>query len=174
MSKVAFKQRTYKEFFRDWGFSSIHLNLGFAEIEFEPNNDDMTAAWNLYVELLTRISTQPIADEDGDEASALNSIYDLFGITRMILREKGFLAENFTKISIIILNQVVRPFTSKWHKKSISGAFDDKDECALFRNELRDLQKQLIQYTRMLSELACVEDLTDLVCDNEMEEMNEK
>ena len=137
-------------------------NFGFAEIEFSPNEDDMTAAWELYVELLTRITTQPLADEDGDEATALESVHSLFKTTRDILKEKGWKAENFTTISVIVLNQVVRPFTAKWHKKSLSGAFDKEDECLKFREELKVLQNQLIQYTKMLSELACVEDLTEL------------
>lgn len=162
MSRGEFKRTTYKEFFRDWGFSSIKLKTRFAEIEFSPNEDDMTASWNLYVELLTRITTQPLNPEDGDEATALESIHSIFGITRDILREKGWKAENFTKISIIVLNQIIRPFTAKWHKRSIDGAFQDKEKCIEFRKELSELQKQLIQYARMLADLACVEDLTEM------------
>ena len=163
MKSGAFRRRTFKEFFREWGFSSIQLNAGFAKIEFEPNDDDMTASWNLYVELLTRITTQPLAEEYGDEFAALESVHKIFGITRGILKEKGWKAENFTKISIIVLNQVVRPFTSKWHKRSLKGAFENQTECAEFRSELATLQKQLIQYTKMLADLACVEDLTEMV-----------
>ena len=162
MTGAGFKRRTYKEFFRDWGLSSIHLNVGFADIEFTPNEDDMTAAWNLYVELLTRITTQPLLEEEGDEKTAPDSVYSIFPITREILREKGWKAENFTKISIIVLNQIVRPFTAKWHKKSLEGAFSKKAECKIFREELKELQKQLVQYTKMLADLACVEDLTEI------------
>lgn len=165
MSKGEFKRRTFKEFFRDWGFSSIKLNAGFAEIEFSPNDDDMIASWNLYVELITRIATQPLAEEDGDEAAALESVYKLFDITRGILRDKGWKAENFTKISIIVLNQVIRPFTSKWHKKSLDGGFQNDFVCVEFRKELNELQKKLILYAKMLADLACVEDLTEIVDD---------
>lgn len=167
MAKGLFKKTTYSEFFRKWGFCKIKLNAGFAEIEFEPTDDDQTAAWELYVELLTRIATQPLPDEDGDEKTALASIHSLFKTTREILRNKGRRAENFTKISIIVLNQVIRPFTAKWHKKELDGAFDEKQERQTFRNELKDLQVDLKNYTRMLAELAMVEDLTCLTCEEE-------
>lgn len=153
---------TFKELFQKWGLTSIKLNMGFAEIEFNPTDDDQTAAWDMYVELLTRIDTQPLEDTTGDEESALASIFNLFSITRSILREKGRNASNFTKVAIIVLNQIIRPFTAKWHKKKINGAFSDEEECSEFRTELRQLQDQLIAYTRLLAEMAMVEDLTDI------------
>ncbi len=94
----------------------------------------------MYVELITRITTQSLDDTDGDEETALNSIYQLFPITREILKSKGRNAENFSKIAIIVLNQIIRPFTAKWHKKKLNGAFSNQDECILFRTELKQLQ----------------------------------
>jgi hypothetical protein len=129
----------------------------------------MTAAWDLYVELLTRIATQELVYDYGSEETALNSIFSIFETTRKILREKGRKAENFTKVSIIVLNQVLRPFTTKWHKKCIEGAFVDADCCKEFRNELQYLQIQLVRYSRMLAEMACVEDLTAIVDMNKEE-----
>ncbi len=61
-----------------------------------------------------------------------------------------------------MLNQLVRPFTAKWHKASIAGKFKKPDACKAFRNELDALQKKLKVYTKMLSEMAGVEDLTTL------------
>lgn len=151
------------EYLRRWGLTSIKLNVGFAETEFSLDDNDRSAAWDLYVELLTRIATQPLPDEVGDEEAALNSIHRLFELTREILHEKGRKAKTFTKISIIVLNQIVRPFTAKWHRLKVSGAFADPEQCKNFRNELRDLQKQLIQYAKMLADLAGVEDLTEMV-----------
>ena len=153
-------KQTFGELFRRWGLTSIKLNVGFAEIEFEATEDDMTAAWDMYVELLTRIATQPLEDGTGDEEDALTSIYELFDITRSILKEKGRLAVNFTRVAVIVLNQVIRPFTAKWHKKKLEGAFSDEDECEKFRSELREMQEQLIKYTQLLADMAKVEDLT--------------
>ena len=114
----------------------------------------------MYVELLTRITTQSLDDEVGDEETALTSIYNLFDITRDILKTKGRNAAQFTKVAIIVMNQIIRPFTAKWHKKKIDGAFSDWGECDTFRTELKELQDNLISYTRLLAEMANVEDLT--------------
>lgn len=155
-------KQTFGELFRRWGLSSIKLNVGFAELEFEATEDDMTAAWEMYVELLTRITTQPLEEGTGDEETALTSIHDLFDITRSILKEKGRLASNFTKVAIIVLNQVIRPFTARWHKKKLDGAFSNVEECEIFRAELEYLRKDLIGYTKLLADMAKVEDLTKI------------
>ena len=68
----------------------------------------------------------------------------------------------FAKIAIEILNQKVRPFTAKWHRKSLAGAFDDVEACAEFRTELESLQEVLRAYTRTLAVLASIEDITSL------------
>ena len=153
----------FGEFFRKWGLNSIKLNLKFAEFEFSPTEDDQTAAWDMYVELITRITTQPLAQDEGDEATALESVYSIFGITREILKSKGRNAVNFTKIAIVVLNQIIRPFTAKWHRKKLEGAFGNSAECLKFRKELSDLQIELIKYTKLLAELAKVEDLTAIL-----------
>ena len=112
--------------------------------------------------MLTRIVTQPLSNWDGDEETALESVYSLFPITREVLRRQGRGAISFTKIAVPVLNQVVRPFTAKWHKESLAGAFSNDDKCGEFRKELAALQEELRKYNRMLAELANVEDLTDL------------
>ena len=123
---------------------------------------DKTAAWDMYVELLTRVTTQHIATEDGDEKSALTSIYSLFEITRNIIKENGSGCIEFAKVAIVILNQVIRPFTAKWHKLSLENAFDKSEKRSLFREELMDLQIVLRRYTQLLADIAGVEDLTQL------------
>ena len=151
---------TIKDLFRRWGLTRISLNTKFASAEFSPIDDDRTAAWDMYVELLTRISTQPLQLESGDEKRALDSIYSLWGITREILKQKGRTAEQFSRIAIIVLNQVIRPFTAKWHKLSLENAFDNPEMCQVFRKDLQDTQESLNAYTRLLADMAQVEDLT--------------
>ena len=106
---------------------------------------------------------------EGDEATALESVHSLFAITRNILKEKGKNAVNFTKIAIVVLNQIIRPFTAKWHRKMLNGAFQDEDQCLIFRNELSVLQNELIKYTKLLADLAMVEDLTVIIENDEQE-----
>ena len=60
-----------------------------------------------------------------------------------------------------MLNQRVRPFTAKWHPRLIAGDLGKSDR-SLFRAELHELQADLRNYTRLLADLAGVEDLTDL------------
>lgn len=151
-----------RDFLEQWGLSGLKINLGFLEGEFSPRDPDRNAAWELYVELLTRITTQYLAPEDGDEQRALDSVHAIFPLTREILRKHGAGAGEFAKIAIPVLNQVIRPFTAKWHRLSLAKAFDDPARCRQFRAELADLQRTLRSYTRALAGMAQVEDLTDL------------
>ena len=152
----------WKEWLDQWSLTGLSINAGFLNMDWEPKDRDRDAAWELYVELLTRITTQFLQPEHGDEKTALESIYALFGLTRQTLKSQGRHCEEFAKIAIIVLNQVVRPFTAKWHKESLAGAFDDETRCQEFRDELSQLQQQLRTYTRMLADMANVEDLTEL------------
>lgn len=152
----------WREWLDAWSLNAIKLTTGFAELEFSPKDPDRDAAWEMYVELLTRITTQPLPAEHGDERTALDSIYALFALTRQTLKHQGRHCNEFTKIAIVVLNQVVRPFTAKWHRESLASAFEDKTKCAEFRQELTALQQQLKNYTRALADMAGVEDLTEI------------
>ncbi len=152
----------WKEWLDKWSMTGLKINAGFAELEFNPKDPDRDAAWELYVELLTRISTQHLQPDHGDEKTALDSIHALFGLTRETLKNQGRHCNEFAKIAIVVLNQVVRPFTARWHKESVAGAFNDEARCRKFRDELSGLQQQLRRYTKMLADMANVEDLTEL------------
>ena len=56
-----------------------------------------------------------------------------------------------------MLNQVVRPFTAKWHRESIAGAFQQEGKREEFRREMESLREDLRNYNRMLAEIAGVE-----------------
>ena len=148
------------ELFERSGLEGLKLKLGFLESEWNPQDVDRDAAWELYIELLTRITTQPLPEEDGDEQTALTSVYNLFPITREILKRQGKYCTEFAKVAIPVLNQVVRPFTAKWHRLSKTTKFTEAAVCSQFRKELRELQQQLLRYTKLLAEIAGVEDLT--------------
>ncbi|MFZ4794799.1 MAG: hypothetical protein ACOYLN_11775 [Blastocatellia bacterium] len=145
-----------------WNLSSLKISAGFLEMELQFRDEDKAAAWELYVELLTRITTQPLAEHEGDEETALKSIHAIFGLTREIIKENGRGCIEFTKIAIVVLNQVIRPFTARWHRLAIAGAFADPARCREFREELEALQQKLRDYTGLLADVAGVEDLTRL------------
>jgi hypothetical protein len=144
-----------------WDLTSLKIKTPFLEANWEPKDEDKDAAWDLYVELITRVATQRLEPEEGDEAAALKSIYELFSLTRATIRRHGRHCINFTRIAVVVLNQKVRPFTAKWHPRLLAGDLDAQERVA-FRDELRELQTDLRNYTRLLADMAAVEDLTQL------------
>ena len=53
-----------QELFTSVKLTNIKLNLKFASLDFAMNSVDKDAAWEMYVELITRILTQNLAFED--------------------------------------------------------------------------------------------------------------
>ncbi len=149
------------KFLKKYRLEKIKINMAAVSAELTFDRADEEAAWELYVEMLTRIIIQPLPSEDGDEKAALDSVYSLFPTTREILRRHGRKALQFSKIAIPVLNQVVRPFTAKWHRKCMAEDFFEDSKRKEFRRELENLQRELQKYNRMLADIANVEDLTD-------------
>jgi hypothetical protein len=148
----------WEKWLEQWDMTSLKIKTPFLDMEWKPVDEDKAAAWELYIELLTRITTQPLANTHGDEETALKSIYSIFSITREVIRSNGRHCLEFTKIAIVVLNQVIRPFTAKWHKVSVQGEFSNPESCQKFREELIELQHVLNIYTKMLGDMAGVED----------------
>lgn len=151
-----------KNWLKKWNLTYLKLNVEFLELEVTFSDTDKKAAWEMYIELLTRSATQKMAINSGDELTALKSFHVLFSLTREILKKYGSSCVEFTKIAIIVLNQIVRPFTSKWHRLSLAGAFSDSAKCDEFRKELEEVQSKIMDYTKCLCDIAGVEDLTTL------------
>ena len=147
---------------KSFQLEKVRLGPAWANVEISFDPSDQDAAWELYVEMLLRVVTQPLPSEGGDESTALNSIFALFPVTREILRRRGRSAISFSKVAVPVLNQVVRPFTTKWHRQSLKGALSDTKKRNEFRRELETLQRDLRNYNRLLANIAGVEDLTNL------------
>lgn len=147
----------WSHWLEEWGMTSLQVNASFLKMEFKPKDGDRDAAWEMYIELLTRVTTQPLPKDYGDEETALASIYSLFGITREIIKKHKRDCLEFTKLAIIILNQRIRPFTAKWHRISVKDGFDQPEVCEEFRRDLEALQEVLIRYTDMLGDIAKIE-----------------
>src|SRR5262249_48698669 len=91
-----------------------------SELKFVVNNDARQVAWKLYIETVTRVSTQPLANEQGFIREALTSLYGLFTTTRDMLKAgrpsipvPG--SQTVEYLAITMLNHELRPFLSKWH-----------------------------------------------------------
>jgi hypothetical protein len=152
----------WRNWLENWDMTSLKISAPYLEMEWKPQDEDKAAAWELYIELLTRTATQPLNPTHGDEKAALDSVHSLFAITRQVLKDNTRKCTEFTKIAIVVLNQAIRPFTAKWHRLSLQGAFADSAKCEEFRAELELLQITLRKYTKMLADMAGVEDLTTL------------
>ncbi len=120
----------------EWTGLKVSLNLpiiGGIEGSWKPNEDERKAAWEMYVELVTRISVAELQPDEGMLRETLASLHTLFGTTRQILRSYGpavagtqfedaegplVLGQrgvSFGYLAVAILNAVLRPVLAKWH-----------------------------------------------------------
>lgn len=125
------------------GLENCEVSLLFLKLNFKAKQSEQTAAWTLFVELVTRITTQNLPDDAGVEKRALDSLYEFFTNARSILVQHGRTAQDFSVLTVYVLNHLLRPFLAVWHKKSNEGAFTRPRDCADFRKELKGLQKEL-------------------------------
>jgi len=125
---------------------------GFAESKWKPTVEDGLAAGQLHIQLVSRIATQPLGYQVGTEQAALDSIYRLFEETRRITASYPG-CRNFELLAWDILNERVRPFTSKWHRESQRGVLAALDSTDEFRADLAVLQPALRQFDRVLCHL---------------------
>ncbi len=124
------------------------------EREWAPSNEDRAAAWDLYTELRTRITTQPLHYRSGDEESALDSLFKLFGLTRDLLHKYQRKSSHFAVLSVFMLNGILRPFTARWHKLKLAGRLSNEDTRRDFRQRFLDLQVKLTRFQTLLGHLA--------------------
>lgn len=147
----------WAKWLENWDMANLKISAPFMEMEWQPNPADKNAAWEMYIELITRVSTQKLMPNEGDEKSALDSIYQIFSITRDILKRYKRDCMEFARISIIMLNNVLRPFTTKWH-----CLIHDNSHNEQFRHELNELQSRVSIYVKMLAQMAEADDLINL------------
>jgi len=152
----------------------VKVQLKFLGIsaEWEADPTERRAAWSLYVELITRICTQPLAEEQGLLREALASLYSIFQITRDILREAGpdvgASEDSVGGIAVAVLNRRLRPILTKWHPMLVdyeSIREDDEGRQAHerdwpyydeLRHDLEHLRKDMDEYATALAEIAGV------------------
>jgi len=155
---------------------SVSLPFGIGSAEWEADPTERKAAWSLYVELVTRIAVQPLEIDTGLLREALTSLYNLFGITRQVLKEAGpnvgASRDSVGGIAIAVLNNGLRPFLAKWHPllqtweaqrppdKSPKEHEQNWSEEPKLRVELESLRHDLEQYADALAVIAGVKELS--------------
>ena len=153
--------------------------VGGIEGTWEPDETERNAAWEMYVELVTRISVAELRPDEGLLREALTSLYTLFDTTRKILRKygpsvaqpKGEGKLSFGYLAVAILNTVIRPILAKWHPllldhestrdKAISPLEHERkwEKHEELRQVLNDVRSVLIEYADLLAQVADVPSL---------------
>ena len=150
--------RTWKSWFKRWGIDIETFAFDKERlVEFwAPSAADRALAWDLYVELQTRITTQTLDDAAGNDVSALTSVYKLFEFSREFMHKHGVECANTATLLNAFLNQKVRPFTAKWHKRSVDENWQANPSTPHpeFRTDLKALQPTLQNLAAALSQLA--------------------
>jgi len=59
----------WSKWLENWNMTSLKINASFLEMEWKPQDADKDAAWELYIEMLTRIATQYLQPEHGHRQS---------------------------------------------------------------------------------------------------------
>lgn len=152
---------------------TVGLPFNLGQLEFEPDEVQQRAAWELYVELTTRITVQPLDPDEGFIREALSSLHAIFDETRRILRDAGpSVAQgpnSFGAVAIQVLNKGIRPFLAKWHpqlvayEKRRSPELDQLvrernwENASKFHQELSKLQEEMMIYVQALAKIAGVE-----------------
>ncbi len=93
-----------------------------------PDEAERGAAWEMYVELVTRASVARIPEGEGLLREVLSSLYTLFESTREILRRYGPAvarpregsAVSFGHLAVAILNGALRPLLTEWHPRLLA------------------------------------------------------
>ena len=145
---------------------------GWLSVKFTPNEAEQIAAWKLFVELATRVATQPMDRSKGSLRAVLDSLYSVFTTTRGILREGGpELAprgNSFGPLAIRFLTEVLAPFLLEWHEALREYESMRKPETPVRQHELKwnrydemcaalvDLQTKTVSYVTSLAAIAGV------------------
>jgi hypothetical protein len=153
---------------------------------WNPNDAERQAAWELCVELCTRVPVVPLRDHEGLLEEALTSLHNIFGQTREILRRNGpAVAEDRRgELSLAVLaghmlNQVIRPITAYWHpeiqrlgamnNEGLSKADTERQwpRAAELRTLLTELREPLTAFARVFAEACGAEEFLKTQLDNE-------
>jgi len=159
--------------------TKVTVKFPWVEGEWVADEAQQRAAWEMYVELVTRISVAPLAPNEGLLREALASLYALFGETRRILRQygpgvarrQGPGVLTFGEIAVDVLSRSLRPLLAEWHPELAAheatrppdrSPFDHErawPKAPALRGALEDTRATLVAY---LDLLAIVCDVTPL------------
>ncbi|MCY4414711.1 MAG: hypothetical protein OXE87_00130 [Chloroflexi bacterium] len=148
--------------------------VGGIQGTWEPDETEVKAAWELYVELVTRAPLGTFSLGEGSAREAMTSMHSLFETGRGILkvsgpsvaRPKGKERLSLGYLTVSMLNLVLRPFLTKWHPRLVvwerqgtgMGEYDWPDRRE-FLQSLSQVRVQLGLYASLFAEVAEVPEL---------------
>lgn len=130
-----------------------------------PALPDAAPAHALWVQLASRLTTQPLHYRSGEEETAVASLVSLFDTVRALLEQHPDAAQ-FRSLALGLLNDLLRPRTARWHGWLTADAdrpgadgrpavrFRDEQVRRQFRQELQELQPSLRVLQTRLAALA--------------------
>jgi hypothetical protein len=150
---------------------------------WKPDEAERRAAWELYVELVTRVSAVGLQPGEGLLRESLTSLYAIFTTTRALLRSYGpSIAQtnsegnlSFGIVAVNMLNYVLRPILAKWHPvlldyehqrdAKLSAWEHEKrwDKAEELRTTLQEARNILTTYTNLLAQVAGVPELIGVI-----------
>ncbi len=138
---------------------------------WDPTENERMAAWDMYVEIVTRIPVAYVKPEMGLLRISLSSLYKIFDATREILRKYGPSVArprvegqlSFAYLSIKVLDLILRPFMMKWHpllaeyersKKGSDSPQEHEKKWARygeFNKAMNEVRETMMQYVSLLA-----------------------
>jgi len=162
-------------------FKSFKIAIPFLGLEgnWEVDDQQRKAAWEIYVELVTRVTVVELKKDEGIIREAMNSFYSLFNTTREILKRYGPSIAVAAKksdmtlghVAVGVLNKVLRPLLARWHPileeyekqrpAHISVAQHERnwEHAAALRTEIEKVRKTMLEYADVLAEVSEVSKL---------------
>ncbi len=150
--------------------------IGGIEGTWEPDESEIRAAWELYVEMVTRTPLGSVSWDEGSARETLTSMYSLFDTTRDILKKHGPSVArpkngrelSFGYLAVSMLNLTLRPFLTEWHLKLSRWERENAnlpivewpDSCDFLRS-LSETREQLCQYAGLFAHVADVPELLE-------------
>lgn len=151
--------------------------IGGIEGNWQPDERERDAAWEMYVELITRVAVVELRPDEGLIREALTSLYSLFDTTRGILRKYGpSIARSkrgsdlsFGYIAVSVLNGLLRPLLAKWHPlladheaqrdPGVSPVDHERQwpQASELRHEIEATRQTLRDYADILAQVAGIE-----------------
>jgi hypothetical protein len=130
------------------------------------------AGWRIFVEVVSRISTQPLASEAGLLYEALESLHILIGLIREELKSMPPTPsaspgdDTVEYIALRLLNLHLRPFLANWHPRVDEWRKRNRTEegdAAACRRELEEMRSRMINDVRQLGELVGVQHVDEML-----------